>query len=112
MKLHVQGTVYDKRVGEIWFQIMRCDENSQTREPDDPKCHSKEDIDRYVKDLEVEIIVVNKQMNFDQIDGTEPTFTTQSTLGSSLLHDELASTNNLYLEYNWVETEDDLVQVG
>ena len=59
--------------------------------------------------MEIEIIVVNKQLDTNKKDGTEPTFTTQSTLGSALLDVEKATTYNMYLEYNHVETEDDLV---
>ena len=91
---------------------MRCDDLSLTRDKDDPPCASKEEIDQYVSDLEVEVIVVNKQMAFEKKDGTEPTFTVQSTLGSTLLDTEKATTYNLYLEFNWVETEDSLVQLG
>jgi len=39
---------------------MRCDEASLTRNIDDPACAPPDEIDKYIEDLEVEIIVVNK----------------------------------------------------
>jgi len=39
---------------------LRCDENSLTRDPGDPICKSKEEIDEFLEDIEVEIIVMNK----------------------------------------------------
>ena len=58
----------------MWFQIMRCDDLSLTRGKDDPPCASKVEIDEYVKKLEVEVVVINKQLDTEKKDGSEPTF--------------------------------------
>ena len=39
---------------------MRCDEESLTRDKNDPPCAPKEEIDAYVEGLELEVVVVNK----------------------------------------------------
>jgi len=39
---------------------MRCDNASLTREKDDPECAPPDEIDKYIEDLEIEVIVVNK----------------------------------------------------
>jgi len=88
---------------------MRCNENSLTRELTDPPCESEEEIDKYIEKLELEVIVVNKKLDTKKKDGTEPTFTTQSTLGSTILDNNKATTYNLYLDYNAVTTEDNLI---
>ena len=91
---------------------MRCDAKSLTRDKDDPECATEEEIDNYVDDLELEIVVVNKQLDTNKKDGEEPTFTTQSTLGSTLLSVDKAITYNLYLAYNHMEAIDSLIQIG
>ena len=88
---------------------MRCDDKSLTREKDDPPCESEEEIDKFIEKLELEVIVVNKQLDTKKKDGSEPTFIAQSTQGSSILDTTKATTYNLYLDYNYLTTEDDLV---
>ena len=44
----------------MWFQIMKCDENSLTREKDDPDFAPDDEIKTYIEDLEIEVIVINK----------------------------------------------------
>ena len=48
-ELFVQGTIYDKNIAEMWFQIMRCDDNSYTKDKTDPKCAPKEEIDQFIR---------------------------------------------------------------
>ena len=48
---------------------MRCDNESLTKEESDPKCASKEEIDIYISNMEIEIIVVNKQLDTNKKDG-------------------------------------------
>ena len=47
-----RGTHYTKTVE---FQILRCDEESETRESNGPTCKSREEIDEFIQDVEIEI---------------------------------------------------------
>lgn len=93
-ELFLRGTEYDRQINQVHFVIFRCDDNSKTRNKDDPdyvKCAPKHEIDEYIKDLEVEAIVINKRMNFKKF-GEEPTFIYQNTIASTLLDQEKSTT--------------------
>ena len=75
-ELYIKGTMYDSKNAEIWFQIMKCDNNSLTRHKDDPPCEDETAINNYIEQLEIEIVVVNKQLDKLKKNGMEPTFTT------------------------------------
>ena len=108
-ELYIRGTDYDRQMNQIHFVIFRCDNASKTRDKDDPEyveCASKEDTDEYIKNLEVEAIVINKRMNYLKF-GEEPTFIYQSTIGSTLLDTEKSTTYEVELGFNGAELEDD-----
>ena len=84
--------------------MLRCD-------PERSECATTEEIEEYVRDIEVEMFLTNQQLDFLIYEG-EPTVAIQQFWGSRLIDPLYTYTDFLSLAVNEITTEDALVQLG
>ena len=72
----------------------------------DPPCANSQEIDEYLKDLEVEIYVTNLDLDFGDWDkyGAEPLGVYESKISSTLLDEMKTTTEYMDMQLNTVDT--------
>jgi predicted RNA-binding protein associated with RNAse of E/G family len=83
---------------------MRYDENK-------PVCKSAEEIDEYIKDVEVQHWVVEEQIYW-KIYGRKPVYTLMKQQNFQLLNPNYYYRQFVYLRKNQIETEDHYIDLG
>ena len=74
--LVLMGTRSSHVQKRVEFQILRCDETSPFRKNGDLPCKSRAEIDKYIEDLEVELMIINLKIDYLKYGG-QPTFAVQ-----------------------------------
>jgi hypothetical protein len=85
--------------------VLRCDSERN-------ECATPEEIEEYVRDIEVETFVTNQQLDFLIYGDVEPTVAIQQFWGSRLLDPLYTYTDFLSLAVNEVKTEDAILYLG
>ena len=107
----ISGSKNNMRQKYFEFQISRCDRGKSSKDGINHTCASDKEIDEYIQDLEVSVYTMSQIVDFT-IYGSEPTFSIQKYLGSTLMDDKFVMVDDISLELNTVETEDDFFQLG
>lgn len=89
------------------IRFSECRGTSRTGKP----CKSKPEIQKYIKDVQVDIWATFESMDFNQYEKM-PTFVLQDIYTSSLLTYDIQPQNLIYLRKHTVETEDTWMKFG
>ena len=64
--LHLQGIISGMKSSHISFQVRRCD--PKKRKPGELPCRTNDEIDEYIRDLQIDTEILNQKIDFNVYD--------------------------------------------